>query len=188
MSASSEDLEQDLIIVVPYDAAWPDRYAAERAALLGATGSLFVAIEHIGSTSVPGLQAKPVIDMMAAVRRLDDASAAEERLRELGYRFTPTGMRNRLFFRRRAPELACAFHLHIVEEATWGERNERLFRDHLRAHPEDARAYGELKQRLAREHGRDSMAYTKSKTELVQAIVDRARDARGLPRVDVWED
>ncbi|AUX23914.1 hypothetical protein SOCEGT47_044440 [Sorangium cellulosum] len=187
MTASSETPEPD-ILVVPHDPAWPERYGAEREALLGATGSLLVAIEHIGSTAVPGLEAKPVIDIMAAVLRLADASAALGRLGEIGYQLTPTGMRDRLFLRKRTPGDACAFHLHLVEQATWHERNERLLRDHLRAHPEDARAYGALKQRLAREHRRDGLAYTKAKTALVQSIVDRARDARGLPRVDVWED
>ncbi|WP_437947413.1 GrpB family protein [Sorangium sp. So ce296] len=71
--------------------------------------------------------------------------------------------------------------------AIWDERRERLFRDHLRAHPEDAPACGALKHRLAREHRRDGLAYTRAKTELIQSIVDRARDARGLPRIDVWE-
>ncbi|MGK3982302.1 GrpB family protein [Sorangium sp. So ce136] len=187
MTTSSDEPEPD-IAVVPHDPAWPGMYAREREALLGATGALLVAIEHIGSTAVPGLEAKPVIDIMAAVQRLDEASAAHDRLRELGYQLTPTGMRDRLFLRKRAPGHACAFHLHIVEHATWHERKERLFRDHLLAHPEDARAYGALKQRLALEHRRDGLAYTRAKTELIQSIVDRACDARGLPRMDVWED
>ncbi|WP_437737190.1 GrpB family protein [Sorangium sp. So ce1335] len=187
MTSASEAPEPD-IAVVPHDPAWSGRYDAERATILGATGALFVAIEHVGSTAVPGLLAKPVIDIMAAVERLAEASAALDRLGDLGYRLAPTGMRNRLFLRKRAPGDACAFHLHIVEHATWHERNERLLRDHLRAYPEDARAYGALKQRLAREHARDGLAYTKGKTAIIQSIVDRARDALGLPRVDVWED
>ncbi|MGK3994551.1 GrpB family protein [Sorangium sp. So ce1024] len=93
-----------------------------------------------------------------------------------------------VFLRKRAPGDACAVHLHIVEHATWHARNERLFRDHLRARPEDARAYAAVKQRLASEHTRDGLAYTKGKTAIIQSIVDRARAALGLPRVDVWED
>lgn len=139
MTASSATPEPE-ITVAPYDPGWPARYSAESEALLQATGALFVAMEHIGSTAVPGLEAKPVIDMMAAVERLTDATAALGRLGELGYQLTPTGMRHRLFLRKRTPGDACDFHLHIVEHATWHERNERLLRDHLRAHPEDARA------------------------------------------------
>jgi GrpB-like predicted nucleotidyltransferase (UPF0157 family) len=80
-----------------------------------------------------------------------------------------------------------AYQLHVVPSATWDTRNERMLRDYLRAHPEDARRYGELKQRLAAEHT-DGAEYTKAKTELIQELTDRARAARGLPSVPVWEE
>jgi GrpB-like predicted nucleotidyltransferase (UPF0157 family) len=80
------------------------------------------------------------------------------------------------------------YQLHIVELATWPERNERLMRDYLREHPEAARAYGALKSELALAFVGDSLAYTKAKTAFIQGIVDRARAERGLPVVNVWED
>jgi GrpB-like predicted nucleotidyltransferase (UPF0157 family) len=70
----------------------------------------------------------------------------------------------------------------------WPERNERLLRDYLRAHPPAAQAYGELKQQLALTYAHDSLAYTKAKTAFIQSIMDQARDQLGLPRVDVWEE
>jgi GrpB-like predicted nucleotidyltransferase (UPF0157 family) len=80
-----------------------------------------------------------------------------------------------------------AYHLHVVTTDTWDTRNQRLPRDYLRAHPEDARRYGELKQRLAAEQtGGDE--YTKAKTELIQELTDRARADRGLPPAPVWEE
>jgi GrpB-like predicted nucleotidyltransferase (UPF0157 family) len=179
---------KDAIEVVAYDQSWPAAYAAERERLLGVAGAAFVEFEHIGSTSVAGLRAKPIIDMMVAVERLADAEALLAPLAALGYELTPTGMRNRLFLRNYAGPGGRKFHLHIVERTTWGQRKERLFRDYLRAHPEDVAAYGALKDQLAERHPHDSLAYTKDKTALIQQIVDRARAEVGLPPSDVWED
>lgn len=178
----------DAIEVVAYDPRWPAAYAAERARIEAIAGPAFVEFEHIGSTSVAGLRAKPIVDMMAAVERLANADALLAPLAALGYALTPTGMRNRLFLRNYAGPGGRRFHLHIVERDTWGERNERLLRDYLRAHPGDVAAYGALKDELAERHPHDSLAYTKAKTALIQQVVDRARAALGLPPVDVWED
>jgi len=173
-----------VIEVVEYDEAWPARAAAARAELtpLG----VFDAVEHIGSTSVPGLAAKPTIDLMAAAASLDRVVAAEDDLAGLGYRPFDTGMPGRLFYYR-DEDGARAYQLHVVPAGTWDTRNERLLRDHLRAHPEDARRYAELKQRLAAERT-GGAEYTRAKTELIQELTDRARAARGLPPVPVWEE
>jgi GrpB-like predicted nucleotidyltransferase (UPF0157 family) len=125
---------------------------------------------------------------MAAVVDLADGVAAIAALVTLGYQLIETGMPDRLFLRKREPEQSSSFHLHVVEYASWPERNERLLRDYLQAHPEAAQAYGELKQQLALAHAHDSLAYTKAKTAFIQSLVDRARDERGLPRVNVWEE
>jgi len=155
---------------------------------MAAVGSSFVRLEHMGSTAVPGLAAKPVIDMMAAVRSLDDGYAALPTLAALGYTLIETGMPQRLFLRKYAPQQGATFHLHIVELATWAERNERLLRDYLLAHPELALQYAELKRRIAEQYLHDPAGYTKAKTAFIQSVVDQARDAVGLPRVTVWEE
>ena len=173
-----------MIEVVEYDEAWPVRAAAARAELIPL--GVFDAVEHIGSTSVPGLAAKPVIDLMAAAASLDRVTAAEDALSGLGYRRFDTGMSGRLFYYR-DEDGARAYQLHVVAAGTWDTRNERLLRDHLRQHPQDARRYAELKQRLAAEHT-DGTEYTKAKTELIQELTDRARADRGLPSVPVWEE
>jgi GrpB-like predicted nucleotidyltransferase (UPF0157 family) len=146
---------------------------------------VFDAVEHIGSTSVPGLAAKPVIDLMAAVD-LDAVAGREEDLAGLGYHRLDVGMIGRLFYYR-DEDGARAYQLHVVPADTWDTRNERLLRDHLRAHPEDARRYAELKRALAAEHT-DGTEYTRAKTELIQELTDRARAGRGLPSVPVWEE
>jgi GrpB-like predicted nucleotidyltransferase (UPF0157 family) len=173
-----------VIEVVEYDEAWPVRAAAARADLMSL--GVFDAVEHIGSTSVPGLAAKPVIDLMAAVTSLDAAAAADDALARLGYHPLDARMPGRLFYYR-DEDGQRAYHLHVVTTDTWDTRNQRLLRDYLRAHPEDARRYGELKQRLAAEQT-DGDEYTKAKTELIQELTDRARANRGLPPAPVWEE
>jgi GrpB-like predicted nucleotidyltransferase (UPF0157 family) len=173
-------------IVVPYDPTWPQRFQAASAEILAVAGYLFLRLEHIGSTSVPGLAAKPTIDMMASVRRLPDGHAAQPALAALGYEPADTGMPERLFFQRLAGPGVSTHHLHVVTEDSWATRNERLLRDYLRGHPEQARRYAELKRRLSRELGRGE-AYTRAKTALIQELVDAARDELGLGRVPVWE-
>jgi GrpB-like predicted nucleotidyltransferase (UPF0157 family) len=130
-------------------------------------------------------------DVFPSAVHLAAVSEASERLlpalEGLGYRLIDAGMRNRLFLRRRDEGTGQAFHLHIVELATWDERKERLMRDYLLEHPEAVKAYGDLKDRLAATYANDSLAYTEAKTAFIQDIVDKARDARGLPRVDVRE-
>jgi GrpB-like predicted nucleotidyltransferase (UPF0157 family) len=173
-------------MVVPYDPTWPQRFQAARAEVLAATDHLFLRLEHIGSTSVPGLAAKPTIDMMASVRRLPDGHTAQPALAALGYELADTGMRERLFFQRLAGPVVSTHHLHVVTEDSWATRNERLLRDYLRGHPQQARRYAELKRRLSRELG-PGEAYTRAKTALIQELVDAARDELGLLRVPVWE-
>ena len=169
-----------MIRVVPYDPAWP-LLAASAIAELTSTG-LFTEIEHIGSTSVPGLAAKPVIDLMAAVPSL--AAVREDSLVALGYR-RGDGFADRLFYTRDTGG-ARSHHLHVVTLDTWPTRNQRILRDHLRTHPEDVARYAELKQNLA-ETAANGDAYTEAKTELIQELVDRARAERGLPLEPVWE-
>lgn len=163
--------------VMPYDPAWPQRYEAAAAELLGAVSVRFLRLEHIGSTAVPGLAAKPTIDMMASVDRLQDGQAARASLSELGYELVETGMPDRLFFQRHTSTGTPSYHLHVVTQATWATRNERLLRDHLRRHLEQARRYGELRRRLAYDLG-PGKAYTRAKTALIQELVDAARDQR----------
>lgn len=145
---------------------------------------LFVAVEHIGSTAVPGLPAKPVIDLMAAVTHLGDVN--NDALESLGYRTRKHDMPDRHFYRREDYD-STAYHLHIVSADTWETRNERLFRDYLLAHPEARDRYAALKRELMDAHG-PSPEYTRGRTALIQEFTDAARAERGLPSVPVWEE
>ncbi len=173
------------IVVVPYDTAWPVQFAQEKKRL----GTLpLLAIEHFGSTAIPGLQAKPIIDIVAKVAALPMAKESLRLLADLGYAIGKPGIPNRLYLRKELAAEQAAVHLHILAESDWNLAHERLMRDQLLAHPDQARAYGALKDRLAIEFRDDRDAYTRAKTEFIQAIVDAARDARNLPRVNVWVD
>ncbi|MGA5304541.1 GrpB family protein [Nucisporomicrobium flavum] len=145
---------------------------------------LFTAVEHVGSTAVPGLAAKPVIDLMAALDEL--AKVNDPALQSLGYRLQPTDMPARLFYRREDYD-STAYHLHVVTAESWPTRNERLLRDHLLAYPEARDRYAALKRELMDRYGPGD-AYTRGKTRLIQELTDAARAERGLPPVPVWEE
>jgi len=158
----------------------------QRDAILGVGGELLLAIEHIGSTAVPGLAAKPVIDIAVAVGSVDtDGTALIDAVRPLGYVFFDARMPGRLMCTRDEDGVR-AQHLHILPMSRWELLKERLMRDWLLAHPVDRDRYGALKIELgARLSGED---YTRAKTEFVQGVVDAARAERGLPSEPVWED
>lgn len=168
------------------DPLWPEAYEAVAAEVARALGPALRLVEHVGSTAVPGLPAKPVIDVMAAVDALGEVPLPA--LRGLGFEPRVTGMRGRLFLRREARAGAPAVHLHVVTLDSFPRRKERRFRDRLRLHPEEARAYGELKRALASLHGDDMDAYTRAKTAFIQGALDRDADERGVPREEAWED
>jgi len=168
-----------------YDPDWRPAASQAIAELTAALPGLFSAIEHVGSTAVPGLAAKPIIDLMAASDDLDRVVTRDGDLLELGYKFHDVGMPGRLFYRR-GSEDAWTHHLHVVEASTFATRNQRLLRDYLRGHADDVARYAALKRRLAALHD-DGADYTRAKTELIQELTDKARAERGLPPVPAWE-
>ncbi|WP_437113408.1 GrpB family protein [Streptomyces venezuelae] len=177
--------EPSAVHIADYDPSWPRQAAEAIEALRAAAPGLFVEIEHIGSTAVPGLAAKPVIDLMAAVHDLTCAATHREALAGLGYHPHDNGMTDRQLYVR-ADGGARSRILHVVTLESWPTRNQRIFRDHLRAHPEDARRYARLKWATAAA-STGAGEYSRGKTALVQEITDRARAERGLPSVPVWE-
>jgi GrpB-like predicted nucleotidyltransferase (UPF0157 family) len=175
------------IQIAPYDPLWPVAFARERTAIVALCGERLRAIEHIGSTAVVGLAAKPIIDVAVAVDSVDEAQTPlVEALAAIGYEPFEAGMVGRLLFIRDTNGER-THHLHVLPLARWHDLKERLFRDWLREHPEDRDRYASLKRALAQRFS-DMPSYTRAKTDLIQEIVDAARAARGLPSVPVWED
>jgi GrpB-like predicted nucleotidyltransferase (UPF0157 family) len=159
------------VLVVDYDPAWPAVFEAEKE-LLADRLALWLdgGIHHIGSTAIPGLAAKPLIDMMAGVRDLDEASAAFEPLARLGYVSTPhrPGIAHHFSKPATGPT---RFGLHLTEPGSdlWRER--LAFRDSLRGDPALAAEYESLKRRLAEEYPNDPAAYTTGKRTFVASVL-----------------
>ncbi|MEX2179653.1 MAG: GrpB family protein [Gemmatimonadaceae bacterium] len=164
-------MRDEPISLAPYDPGWPLRFEEERARLARVLAPwLEGAIEHIGSTAVPGLLAKPVIDIMAGVRDLPTSLPARDVLVSLDYVYFPYRPDVMHWFCKPSPARR-THHLHLVPltSALWSER--LRFRDHLRASPESAKQYAALKTALAAKHWFDREAYTDAKGGFVRAIL-----------------
>jgi GrpB-like predicted nucleotidyltransferase (UPF0157 family) len=169
------------IVLLPYEPEWPEMFAAERERIDGAIGQWAVAIEHVGSTAIPGIAAKPIIDIGVGLRRFEDALYCITPLVEIGYEcLGEFGIPRRTYFRKRTetpgpgqspnPGIGRTHQVHMYEETHEQFVNHLVFRDYLRAHPDEARAYEELKRRLAAEHG-DVEAYADAKSDFVQHVL-----------------
>jgi GrpB-like predicted nucleotidyltransferase (UPF0157 family) len=164
------------VIVVDYDPSWPALFERIRASVWPAVHDLAAAIEHVGSTSVPGLAAKPIIDLDVVVRSTDHVPTAIARLAALGYQHLGDfGIAGREAFR--PPPGSPDHHLYVCRPDSASLANHLAFRDQLRRRPELADAYGALKTRLATQFAHDLDAYVVAKTAF---IVDVLREA-GLP-------
>ena len=164
--------------IAAYDPRWPALFEKERGRIEEAVGHWLAGVEHIGSTAVPGLDAKPVIDVMAGLGSMSDADRCVEPLINLGYSYWEDGVEphHRLFAKFVDDEWTARTHnLHLVEAGDWYWKEHLLFRDYLRADPATARKYVRLKQELAHRFLDDREAYTAAKSGFVAAIVEKAK-------------
>jgi GrpB-like predicted nucleotidyltransferase (UPF0157 family) len=156
--------------VVEYDPEWPGQFERLRERLAAALGELAVAIEHVGSTAVPGLAAKPILDADVIVAKRDDVAAAVERLEAIGYRHQGVlGIEGREAFDW--PPGEDRHHVYVLAAGTAELERHLRFRDRLRVDPIAARAYAELKRDLALRHPTDRIAYGDGKSEFVERIL-----------------
>ena len=162
------------IDIVSYDPAWPALFRQESDELTQVLAPWLVgAIEHIGSTAVPGLSAKPVIDIMAAVVSLESSRPAIAAAARLGYCYFPYQPdREHWFCKPSASHRTHHLHLLPVDSAQWIRCI--AFREYLRANPDAAGEYAELKRRLADRFRLDREAYTKAKAPFIDSIVAKA--------------
>ena len=169
------------IVIVDYDPQWPILYEKEREEILNVIGHIALEIEHIGSTAVQGLGAKPIIDIMVAVGNLDDAEKCLEPLRSIGYEYVPEHeeeIPERRFFNRGRLPKEQHYHLHMVEKGSGFWKRHLLFRDFLRTDPNVAQRYNQLKKELASKYGSNREAYTEAKTSFIQSVVAKAERAK----------
>ena len=138
-----------MVRLSPYDPQWPDAFEREAAAIRGACAPTPLIIHHIGSTSIPGLTAKPIIDMLGAAPAFDDKARLSDGLRALGYEAMGAfGIEGRLYFRKDDAAGERTHHLHLFRSGSPHVARHLAFRDYLRAHPERAAAYAALKADL----------------------------------------
>ena len=159
------------VLVIPYDPAWPGEFAQESAAIAAALGELHIAIHHIGSTSIPGMHAKPIIDMIAVVTKIEDVDARNAQLETL--RYIPMGefgIPGRRFFRKDNSAGFRTHHIHAFQTGSPQIERHLAFRDFLKAHKDYARQYADLKQRLAAAHPNDIEAYMDGKDQFIQQM------------------
>jgi GrpB-like predicted nucleotidyltransferase (UPF0157 family) len=159
------------ISVVAYDVRWPRMYELEKAAILQAVGSLVRGIEHVGSTAIPELAAKPVIDILLGVEA-EDLDTIIAPLEKIGYQYNPDweiSMPMRRYFRRTTQDGTRTRHLHAVPYGGDFWTRHLAFRDYLRAHPDKAREYGDLKKQIAAQT-ESSLDYAFAKKEFIRSV------------------
>ncbi len=171
-----------MIKIVPYDCAWPSLFEVEATDIRAAMGDLALRVEHVGSTSVPGLAAKPVIDIQVSVATLQSLGMYAEPLAQLGYTYIPLGPFDSVYpFFQKPVEWPCTHHIHLCVLGEEQERRHLAFRNYLRSHPAVAAEYLELKCNLAATHGGATFEsrenYSLSKSEFVTAVLERALSA-----------
>ena len=157
------------IEITPYSPAWPARFSSLGTAFRSALGDVAVRIDHVGSTSVPGLAAKPVIDLQISVASLEPVDPFRLPLERLGYVYrADNDERTKRYFRE--PPGTPRTHVHVRRAGSFSEQFALLFRDH----PTEATAYADLKRRLAIEHAEDRAAYTDAKNPFIWDLMHRA--------------
>jgi GrpB-like predicted nucleotidyltransferase (UPF0157 family) len=178
MKASGPEFGKDdePVRVDSYDHSWPARFEQEHPGLEKALGdSITGGIHHVGSTSVPGLDAKPIIDILVGVADLEASRASIEPLAGVGYMYAPYRPDEMLWFCKPDPAHR-THHLHLVPTDSSRFRSELAFRDYLRTHPEVAEEYATLKRRLASQFEHNRAAYTEAKADFIRDVLDRVPD------------
>ncbi len=167
---------EDPILVIDYDVDWPILYEQEKIQILNALDNTIANIQHIGSTSVPGLAAKPVIDILLGVEHVPPQAAQIAALEALGYYYCgELGISGRHYFRRGMPR---THQIHLVKLDSQFWETHLLFRDFLRTHPDAAQQYAVLKRNLAVKFRADRERYTNSKAPLIEQMLVQARTWR----------
>lgn len=168
---------QNRIIIEDPDPNWSATFERIRLALAIALGSVALRIEHVGSTAIPNLPAKPIIDIDVIIDSESDLPIAIDRLARIGYTYQgDQGISRRYAFRARDPQPA--HHLYVCAKDSPELHRHLIFRDYLRTHPSVAAAYGALKRQIQAEVSGDRLAYTERKSAFIESVLKDARTAR----------
>lgn len=171
-------------MLLTYDPAWADQFASIASEISSLTDAGWL-IEHIGSTAIPGMRAKPVIDLAIRIRDLEELETHLPALEAAGWR-RGSAVRTHPVMIREADGIRSAI-AHFFVAGEWDAANQRILRDWLLAHPDDVERYSHAKCDAVAAAARGRSTYNAAKTPVIQEIVDRARIARGLPSVPVYD-
>jgi GrpB-like predicted nucleotidyltransferase (UPF0157 family) len=162
-------LKRGVVKLSPYSQKWEQVFSQEKLQLEAVIGEHVLEIQHIGSTSIPGMIAKPIIDIAIAIHAFKEAFKCVEPLENLEYEYKGEfGIPNRHFFVKGNPRV---YHLHMLEIASQEWKNHIYFRDFLIHHPDEAKQYAELKKKLAQQFSTDRDAYTEGKASFIEQIL-----------------
>ena len=179
---SLDDRFDPAVRIVDYDAEWPPLAEAEMRVIEEALGDIAVRVEHVGSTAVPGLAAKPILDLQLTVEAIEPRDRYVEPLERLGYLFVPAPESPDYHLFAKPAERPRTHHLHVCSAGSGHELRHIAVRDYLRAHPDEAARYEALKRAVAARHPQDRLAYIDGKEAYVTALERRAVAwARGEP-------
>jgi len=167
-------LKRGTVKLLPHDKKWASTFEKEKERLLGNLGKYIVDIQHVGSTSVPGLDAKPIIDMAAGLKRFKDAKKLIKPLDKLGYHFYREFQKQILF--AKGPDAKRTHYLHVMRYngAKW--KTDKLFREYLASHPKRAKQYASLKKQLAKQHPDDREKYSTGKDKFIKETIKLANN------------
>jgi GrpB-like predicted nucleotidyltransferase (UPF0157 family) len=162
--------------IVPHDPNWQGVFEAESQQVTAALGNNAIAIHHIGSTAIPPIHAKPIVDMLVAVTDIFKVDENNASMQALGYEVMGEfGIVGRRFFRKDNNRGTRTHHIHTFEISSAQIDRHLAFRDYMRSHPEDAQKYSELKQYLAQEYPQDIAGYMDGKDEFIKEIDRKAQ-------------
>ncbi len=170
----SEAVIKREILLEPHNPSWAAAFEAERLAMESVDEGWFKAIHHVGSTSIPGIVTKPIIDILVGLYRDADGPACAGAMKNLGYDYRGDGgISGRHYYRKGSPH---THHVHMWVESNPEYQRHLRFCDYLRRHPDEARAYEALKKELAVRFRSDTMSYSLAKNEFCQRVERLARD------------
>lgn len=182
------DEQREVILVAPYDPSWPESFDQLCSRIWPAVSDVAIRIDHVGSTAVPGLAAKPIIDLDVVVEREGALPKAIERLEAIGYEWVgDLGILGREAFRSPDSDKLIEHHLYLVVKDNRAHQDHWLLRDLLRSDPKACEHYAALKLENARRAAGDIDRYVALKANLVAELLTRARLERNMTPVTYWD-
>jgi len=168
-------LKRGMVVLRTHNPQWEELFKQEKELISSAIADFLIDIQHIGSTAIPNIVAKPIIDIAVAIDSLDNIEKIIPSLENISFIYRgEQGIPDRHLFVK-GGENVRTHHLHVMQKGHYEWDKHILFRDYLKKHPNDAKQYSELKQKLFLKYGNDREKYTEGKSEVIQNIIEKAK-------------